>query len=88
MKIAICSDSSLDLSKELLQERNIIVKPFGITLGEDSYLDGVNISKEQIFEFVDTTKVLPKTNAINLVESRIFHRSIKGIWWTYYVQYI
>lgn len=72
MKIAICSDSSLDLSKELIEENNILVKPFGITLGETSYLDGVDITKEQIFEYVDKTKVLPKTNAINMAEYQEF----------------
>lgn len=65
MKIAICSDSSLDLSKDLIEKNNIIVKPFGITLGEKSYLDGVDITKEEIFDFVDKTNTLPKTNAIN-----------------------
>ena len=76
MKIAICSDSSLDLSKELIEKNNILVKPFGITLGEDSYLDGVNITKEQIFEYVDNTKVLPKTSAINLVEYQEFYTEV------------
>ena len=76
MKIAICSDSSLDLSKEILQENNILIKPFGITLGDNSYLDGVDISKEQIFEFVDKTKTLPKTNAINIAEYQEFFAEV------------
>ena len=76
MKIAICSDSSLDLSKELVKDNNIIVKPFGITLGENSYLDGVDISKEDIFAFVEKTKTLPKTNAINSAEYIEFYSEI------------
>jgi DegV family protein with EDD domain len=76
MKIAICSDSSLDLSKELLQENNIIIKPFGITLGDNSYLDGVDVTKEQVFEFVDKTKTLPKTNAINIAEYQEFFAEV------------
>ena len=75
-KIAICSDSSLDLTKELLTENNINVIPFGITLGDDTFKDGVDIKIDDIFNYVEETKALPKTNAINSEEYKDFFNSL------------
>ena len=75
-KIAICSDSSLDLSKELIKENNINIIPFGITLGDDSFKDGVDIEINDIFKYVEETKVLPKTNAINSAEYTDFFNEL------------
>lgn len=64
MKIAISAESTIDLSKELLEEYDIKIIPFSVLLGEKSGLDGVITSKE-IFAYVDKTGILPKTSAIN-----------------------
>ncbi|MGM9874068.1 MAG: DegV family protein [Bacilli bacterium] len=65
MKIAISTESTSDLSKDLLLENNIFVIRYPVLLGENVYSDGENITPEQIFEFVDETGQLPKTSAIN-----------------------
>lgn len=65
MKIAISSDSVLDLSQEQIKEHNIKVYPLTITLGDDTYSDGVDITPKMIFEYVTANKVLPKTSATN-----------------------
>ena len=67
MKIAITSDSVIDLSQELLEKYDIKTYPMEILLGDDLYRDG-ELTNEQIFEFVDKTGVLPKTSAINTQE--------------------
>lgn len=64
MKIAITSDSVIDMSKELLDKYDITIIPFNILLGDDEYKDG-EISSERIFEYVNETGVLPKTSAVN-----------------------
>ena len=64
MKIAITSDSVIDLSKELCEKYDIKVLPFKFLLGDDEYSDG-DIPTSQIFEFVNKTGVLPKTSAAN-----------------------
>ncbi len=64
MKIAISVESTSDLSKELLEKNDIKVVPFQITLGDETFNDGEK-STLDIFEYVDKTGVLPKTNAIN-----------------------
>ena len=64
MKIAISAETTIDMPKELLEKYNIHTTPFTILLGEDVRLDG-DLKSDEIFEFVQKTKVLPKTSAIN-----------------------
>jgi len=65
-KIIIASDSTTDLSKELIERYNISVLPLSVTLGTESFLDGVTVDAEKIYDFVDRTGTLPKTAAINV----------------------
>ena len=61
MKICISAESTIDLPKELLNKYKIKTTPFGINFNNNLVEDKEGISKE-IFEFVDTTKILPKTS--------------------------
>ena len=42
-KIKIITDSTCDLSKEIIEKYDIDVMPMLINFGEESYLDGVEI---------------------------------------------
>ncbi|MBE7087711.1 MAG: DegV family protein [Clostridiales bacterium] len=64
MKIAISTESTVDLTKELIEKYSIKVVPFQIYLGDESKLDG-EITCDEIIEFVNKTKILPKTGAVN-----------------------
>ena len=64
MKIKISAESTIDLPKSLLEEYDISTLPFQVTLGDNVYYDG-EISSEEIINFANETKILPKTNAIN-----------------------
>lgn len=64
MKIAISTESTLDLPKELQKEYDINVIPFTVILGDKSGYDG-EITPEEIFAYVDETGILPKTAAVN-----------------------
>ncbi len=65
MKIAISAESTIDLPKELLEKYQINILPYTIILSDKEYLDGEEITPQQIFDYVTETKVLPKTAAIN-----------------------
>ena len=67
-KIIISSDSTADLSPELIERYNISIIPLGITLGTNLYKDGVDIDAEKIYEHHAKTGELPKTNATNVGE--------------------
>ncbi len=66
MKIAISVETASDLSKELIKENDIKVVPFAVFLGDKDYKDG-EITCDQIIEFVEKNKVLPKTGAVNRI---------------------
>ena len=71
-KIIISSDSTCDLSKELIDRYNIRVLPLGVTLGDNIYRDGVDITPDDIYAYVAKTGQLPKTSAINIAENADF----------------
>ncbi len=65
MAVRIACDSSADLGKEFYEKHNVGVMPYIIVLGDKNYTDGETISVEEIFDYVDKTKQLPKTAALN-----------------------
>ena len=64
-KVIIASDSTSDLNKELIDKYNIKIIPMTITLGKDTFTDGVDIESEKIYDFYNQKKQLPKTSEIN-----------------------
>lgn len=75
MKIAISAESTIDLTKELLEKYDVKTVPFQVLLGETEYKDG-EIQPTEIFEFVKQNKVLPKTSAINSVQYQEYFENI------------
>ena len=61
--VKIISDSTCDLSQELLERYDIAVLPLQVTLGDESYEDGVNITVDEIYQWADENKTTPKTAA-------------------------
>lgn len=73
-KIAITSDSTTDLSPELRERYNIGIIPLGITLGDKTYTDGVDIDADFIYDYHKKTGLLPKTSAINIPQTSEFFK--------------
>ena len=67
-KIIISSDSTCDLSPELVEKYNVSVIPLGVTLGDKVYRDGVDITPDDVYAHHDKTGELPKTTAANVGE--------------------
>lgn len=67
--VKIISDSTCDLSPELIAKYDIDILPLHILLGEDEYEDGRNITPHQIYDWSDTHKTTPKTSAPSLAEA-------------------
>ena len=67
MKIKITGDSTLDLSPDLLEKYNISLMPLEVSLGSDTFLDCVNINRQDIYDFESKTGKLPKTAARSAV---------------------
>ncbi len=60
--IRITTDSTCDLGVNGT-ERGIGIMPLSVILGEESFRDGVNITPQNIFDYVAKTGTLPKTAA-------------------------
>lgn len=71
-KVAIISDSTSDLSKELTERYKIETFPLHINLGDEQYSDGVDITPEQIYEWSDKNKATPKTSTLSPLEAEEF----------------
>ena len=67
--VKIIADSTCDLSKELLERYDISILPLHILLGEEEYLDGVNITPQEIYNWSDRQKTTPKTSAPSLEDA-------------------
>ena len=64
MDVVITADSTCDLPEHLVRENGIIIFPLSILLGENSYLDGIEIHPKDIYDHVEKTGELPKTAAV------------------------
>jgi DegV family protein with EDD domain len=61
--IKIVSDSTCDLSKELIEEFNISILPLQVNLGDESRLDGVDVQPDEIYAWADKNGKTPTTSA-------------------------
>lgn len=76
MKIAVSVESTNDLTKDLLNKYDIKVIPYQIVLDDKTILDG-EMTTEELFDFVEKSGKLPKTNALNEFEYTEFFESLK-----------
>ena len=73
-KVIIASDSTCDLSPELIERYGVQILPLVVTLGEKQYTDGVDINPDGIYEHYEKTGELPKTAAINIAGFSDFYK--------------
>jgi DegV family protein with EDD domain len=71
MSFKITSDSTCDLN-HLTQQRDITILPLQVNLDAAAYHDGVDITPQDIFDFVAKTGILPKTSAPSIGEYEDF----------------
>lgn len=62
-EVQIVTDSTCDLSSEILEKYNIAVVPLYVIFNEDTYKDGVEITTEGLYKKVDERGELPKTSS-------------------------
>ncbi len=60
--VHIVTDSTADLSAEQVNRYGIKVIPINVSFGTDTYADGVDLSAEEFFKKLTTSKELPKTS--------------------------
>ncbi len=75
-KVIIASDSTTDLGLSLAKEKDVAVLPLGISLGDKTYQDGVDITPDDIYAHYEKTGQLPKTSAANIADFTEFFEKI------------
>ena len=68
MKVKITSDSTCDLSPELIEKYDIAITPLSVHCGDQVGRDGVEITPEIIYDYVDASGQLPRTSAVNVFD--------------------
>ncbi|MGI6771157.1 MAG: DegV family protein [Acholeplasmataceae bacterium] len=64
-KVLILTDSTADLPQHLIESRDIKVIPLYIHLGEKELLDGIDITADEMFEWINANGVLPQTATVS-----------------------
>ena len=59
--VKIITDSTCDLTKERMEEIGVTCVPLTVHIGNDIYLDGVDLSKAEFYEKLRTEKSFPTT---------------------------
>lgn len=72
-KIQITTDSTCDLTQELIEKYNLKSLPLAV-ITDDEHLDGVDYFPTDIFEYVKQTKKLPKTAARSVADYEEFFK--------------
>lgn len=75
--IKISCDSTADLSPELYERYNIAKLPLYINIGGREYMDGVDLTSEQLFKLVDETGELPTTAAQSIDDFTKYLNTLK-----------
>ena len=73
-KIKLITDSTADLSNELIEKYNIAVIPLTVTIAGHPYLDGIELTTNRMFELIEETGEMPRSSA---PAPTLFHDTFK-----------
>jgi DegV family protein with EDD domain len=76
--VSIVTDSTSDIPPDIARELNITVIPVHVIFGEESFDDGVTITREEFYRRLKTTKVLPTTSTPSAGEFAEMYRRVGG----------
>jgi DegV family protein with EDD domain len=75
-KVAIVTDSSAYIPKELVEQYNITVVPLVLIWGEQTYEDGVTIQSDEFYTRLSTAKILPTTSQVSVTHMNQAFKSL------------
>ena len=77
MRIKISADSTCDLSPELIETYNIGITPLYIEKGGQNCRDGMDITPQEIFDYVRSGKGVCRTAAVNVDDYTAFFKKCR-----------
>ena len=77
-KIAVVTDSTADLTPEMVEELGVTVVPLRVIFGNEAYREGVDITTEEFYERLVKSRQLPTTSAPSLGDfQEVYERLLK-----------
>ncbi|WIF89081.1 DegV family protein [Acholeplasma laidlawii] len=73
-KVLITTDSTADLSPEILETRNIKMVPLYVRFNDESYKDSIDITTLELYKKVEDYGFLPKTQAASPGDFEMFFK--------------
>ena len=74
----VVTDSTCDIPLELVRELNLTVVPVHVIFGEESFDDGVNLSREEFYRRLGGSSVLPTTSTPSAGEFASVYQQLGG----------
>jgi hypothetical protein len=63
--IALVTDSTCDLSQDLIDHYQVHVLPVNLNFGENHYLDKVTVTPDQFYDLLENSSSFPQTSQVN-----------------------
>jgi len=76
-KVAIVTGSGHGLPEKLVKEYDINLFPFGISIEDKNYKDGIDITPDKLLKIIYNKKVNPKTSAPSPLDLANIYKSLK-----------
>lgn len=65
VRVAVITDSTADIPRDLAEERGLRVVPMTVTFGDDSYISGVTLDTDGFYERLEAADEIPTTSQPN-----------------------
>jgi DegV family protein with EDD domain len=79
-KIALVTDSTADLTPEMVEEMGVTIVPLRVIFGNEPYREGVDISAEEFYERLVKSRPLPTTSAPSVGDfQEVYERLLKEV---------
>ncbi|MCM1365101.1 MAG: DegV family protein [Faecalibacterium sp.] len=75
-KIAITTESAVDLSKDFQKKYNIHVIPMNVIIGDEEFKDGVDLDTKQLYEKSELYGALAKTSGVSPHEYKLIFETL------------
>jgi DegV family protein with EDD domain len=76
--IHIVTDSTCDIPPELARELNLTIVPVHVIFGDESFDDGVTLSREEFYRRLGSSKMLPSTSTPSAGEFAAIYQELGG----------
>jgi DegV family protein with EDD domain len=79
-KIALVTDSTADLTPEMVEEMGVTIVPLRVIFGNEPYREGVDITPEEFYERLVKSRPLPTTSAPSVGDfQEVYERLLKEV---------